>query len=81
MLHKNYSSEEAGELATSSKRRVTEEDVVKDDHKKSRVDGEKEEEVEVAVVEGAESQAVESNEVKTEEVDESTLKEYFIGKV
>lgn len=71
-------------MATCSKRRVTEEDLVKDDLKKSRVEGSEEENADGQVVEGGEPQASRSDEVKTEVEEEgkdgdSALKEYIIG--
>ncbi|XP_023284682.1 myosin light chain kinase family member 4-like isoform X3 [Seriola lalandi dorsalis] len=74
------SSEEAGDVATCSKRRVTEEDLVKDDLKKSRVDS-KVENTDGLVVEGGETQAFKSDEAKTdveEEEGESGVKEFII---
>ncbi|KAM4549335.1 uncharacterized protein mylk4b isoform 2-T4 [Odontesthes bonariensis] len=56
------SSEEAGDVATCSKRRVTEEDPVKDDLKKSRV-----EESEADSADGQVVEASQSEEAKTEE--------------
>ncbi|XP_029987326.1 myosin light chain kinase 3 isoform X1 [Sphaeramia orbicularis] len=72
------SSEEVGDVATCSKRRVTEEDLVKDDLKKSRVG-----EAKVESTEEAEQQASKPEEVKTgveEEVTEaeSAGKEFVI---
>lgn len=80
------SSEEVGDVATCSKRRVTEEDLVKDDLKKSRVEDSKAENADgqVAVVEGGEPQASKSDEVRTEvgeegKEGESAAKEFVIG--
>uniref|UniRef100_UPI003AAB626C uncharacterized protein mylk4b n=1 Tax=Centroberyx gerrardi TaxID=166262 RepID=UPI003AAB626C len=72
------SSEEAGEMATCSKRRVTEEDLVKDDLKKSRVEVRKE-----GDAEGVEPKASQSDEIKTEveaegKEGEPTVKQYMI---
>ena len=69
-------------MATCSKRRVTEEDLVKDDLKKSRVEDEEGKNAEVAE-EGA-AQASKSEEVKTEveeegEEGESAEKEFLLG--
>nr|XP_046248226.1 myosin light chain kinase 2, skeletal/cardiac muscle isoform X2 [Scatophagus argus] len=65
------SSEEVGDVATCSKRRGTEEDLVKDDLKKSRVEGE---------ADAADGQAAEgaskSDDAKTEEEEE--VKEFII---
>ncbi|XP_027145652.1 myosin light chain kinase 2, skeletal/cardiac muscle isoform X2 [Larimichthys crocea] len=79
------SSEEVGDVATCSKRRVTEEDLVKDDLKKSRVEDSKAENADgqVAVVEGGEPQASKSDEVRTEvgeegKEGESAAKEFVI---
>lgn len=77
-----FSSEEVGDVATCSKRRVTEENLVKDDMKKSRVEDRKEE-----AAEGAEPQASQSDNVKTEEEEEEeggkeeepAVEEYIIG--
>ncbi|XP_063748203.1 myosin light chain kinase 2, skeletal/cardiac muscle isoform X2 [Eleginops maclovinus] len=75
------SSEEVGDVATCSKRRVTEEDLVKDDLKKSRVEDEEGKNSEVTE-EGA-AQASKSEEVKTEveeegEEGESAQKEFLL---
>ncbi|XP_059196681.1 myosin light chain kinase 2, skeletal/cardiac muscle [Centropristis striata] len=81
------SSEEVGDVATCSKRRVTEEDLVKDDLKKSRVEDSEVESADgqvVEVVEVGEPQASKSDEVKTEaeeegkEEGEPTVKEFVI---
>ncbi|XP_070688622.1 myosin light chain kinase family member 4 isoform X2 [Pempheris klunzingeri] len=77
------SSEEVGDVATCSKRRVTEEDLMKDDLKKSRVDDGEVEHADGEVVEGGEPQAPKSEEVKTEVEEEgkegeSTVKEFII---
>lgn len=78
------SSEEA-DVAACSKRRVTEEDPVKDDLKKSRVEGSKTDNAdgEVAQKEG-EPEASESEGVDTEEGKEteenSEAKEFILGK-
>lgn len=76
------STEELGDVATSSKRRVTEEDLVKDDLKKSRVEDDKK----VDLSEEPEQQSSTSDEVKqqgeeakTEE--DSGEKEFTIGTV
>lgn len=69
-------------MATCSKRRVTEEDLVKDDLKKSRVEDSKAANTDGQVVEGAEPQASKSEEeVKTEAEDEGKEegKEFMIG--
>ncbi|XP_071342668.1 myosin light chain kinase 2, skeletal/cardiac muscle isoform X2 [Trachinotus anak] len=74
------SSEEAGDVATCSKRRVTEEDLVKDDLKKSRVDS-KVGNADGRVVEGGETQAFQSDKAKTEveeEEGDSAVKEFII---
>ncbi|XP_029905613.1 myosin light chain kinase 2, skeletal/cardiac muscle [Myripristis murdjan] len=70
------SCEEVGEVATCSKRRVPEEDLVKDDLKKSRVEDRKEE----RIAEAAEPQASPSEEVKTEVTEEGdpAVKQYVI---
>ncbi|XP_041647892.1 myosin light chain kinase family member 4 isoform X2 [Cheilinus undulatus] len=77
------SSEEVGDVATCSKRRVTEEDLVKDDLKKSRVEDSEVEKADEQVGEASEPQASKSEEVKTEEDEErkegeSELKEFII---
>ncbi|TMS20773.1 Myosin light chain kinase family member 4 [Larimichthys crocea] len=79
------SSEEVGDVATCSKRRVTEEDLVKDDLKKSRVEDSKAENADgqVVAVEGGEPQASKSDEVRTEvgeegKEGESAAKEFVI---
>ncbi|XP_070817483.1 myosin light chain kinase 2, skeletal/cardiac muscle [Chaetodon trifascialis] len=77
------SSEDVGDVATCSKRRVTEEDLVKDDLKKSRVEDSKVETADGRVVEGDEPQASKSDEGKTEAEDEgkegeSAVKEFII---
>ncbi|XP_076583023.1 uncharacterized protein mylk4b [Chaetodon auriga] len=77
------SSEEVGDVATCSKRRVTEEDLVKDDLKKSRVEGSKVETTDGRVVEGDGPQASKSDEAKTEAEEEgkegeSAVKEFII---
>ncbi|XP_040897167.1 myosin light chain kinase family member 4 isoform X2 [Toxotes jaculatrix] len=76
------SSEEVSDVATCSKRRVTEEDLVKDDLKKSRVDS-KAESADGQVVEGGEPQAFKSEEAKAEveqegQEGESVVKEFTI---
>lgn len=77
------SSEEAGDVATCSKRHVREEELAKDDLKKSRLDS-KVESAEGRVVEGGETEAFKSEEApKTEaaeEEGESAVKEFIIGK-
>ncbi|XP_069377319.1 myosin light chain kinase family member 4 isoform X2 [Paralichthys olivaceus] len=78
-LVQQESSEEVGDVATCSKRRVTEEDLVKDDLKKSKVenaDGE-------AAVEKGEQQEVKSDEAKPEQEEEAkdserTVEEFII---
>ncbi|XP_034387133.1 myosin light chain kinase 2, skeletal/cardiac muscle [Cyclopterus lumpus] len=78
------SSEEAGDVATCSKRRVTEEDPVKDDLKKSRVEDNGVESADGQVVEEDEPRASKSEEVKTEveeeeeKEEESAVKEFII---
>ncbi|XP_035509854.1 myosin light chain kinase 2, skeletal/cardiac muscle isoform X1 [Morone saxatilis] len=77
------SSEEVGDVATCSKRRVTEEDLVMDDLKKSRVEDSKVETADGQVVEGGELQASKSDEAKAEAEEEgkegeSALKEFII---
>ncbi|XP_076010500.1 uncharacterized protein mylk4b [Genypterus blacodes] len=74
------SSEQVGDMATCSKRRVTEEDLVKDDLKKSRVEDRTQE-----TAEGAEPQVSQSDDTKTEEEgeeagkeEEPAVKEYII---
>ncbi|XP_029137161.2 myosin light chain kinase 2, skeletal/cardiac muscle isoform X1 [Labrus bergylta] len=69
------SSEELGDVATCSKRRVAEEDPVKDDLKKSRVDDSEVEKADGQVVEGGEQQASKSDGVTTEEEEEEERKE------
>lgn len=71
-------------MATCSKRRVAEEDQVKDDLKKSRVEDSEVENADGQVVEGGEPQASKSDEVKTEVGEEGTegesaVKEFTIG--
>lgn len=70
-------------MATCSKRRVTEEDLVKDDLKKSRVEDSKAANADGQVVEGAEPHASKyEEEVKTEVEDEGKegeAKEFIIG--
>lgn len=70
------SSEDNGDGATAGKRRVTEEDLVKEDLKKSRVEN--------SLVENADSHAVEgskSDEAKAEakEGGESTVQDFILG--
>lgn len=77
------SSEELSDVATCSKRRVTEEDLVKDDLKKSRVEDNEVENADGGVVEGAEPKPSKSDEAKTEAEEEgkegdSTVKEFII---
>ncbi|GLD49428.1 myosin light chain kinase family member 4-like isoform X2 [Lates japonicus] len=78
------SSEEVGDMATCSKRRVTEEDLVKDDLKKSRVDSKVESTDGGQVVEAGEPQAFKSDGAKAEveeeegEEGESGVKEFLI---
>ncbi|XP_045905545.1 myosin light chain kinase 2, skeletal/cardiac muscle isoform X2 [Micropterus dolomieu] len=77
------SSEEVGDVATCSKRRVTEEDLLKDDLKKSRVEDSKAEHADEQVVEGGEPQASKSDEGKTEVEEEgkegeSDVKKFII---
>ncbi|XP_056270507.1 myosin light chain kinase family member 4 isoform X2 [Pseudoliparis swirei] len=69
------SSEEAGDVATCSKRRVTEEDPVKDDLKKSRVEDSGGESADGQVVQGDEPLVSKSDEVKTEVEKEEVEKE------
>ncbi|XP_060890263.1 myosin light chain kinase 2, skeletal/cardiac muscle isoform X2 [Labrus mixtus] len=69
------SSEELGDVATCSKRRVAEEDPVKDDLKKSRVDDSEVGKADGQVVEGGEQQASKSDGVTTEEEEEEERKE------
>lgn len=71
-------------MATCSKRRVTEEDLVKDDLKKSRVEDSKVENADGRVAEGDEPQASRSDEGKTEVEEEgkegeAAAKEFIIG--
>ncbi|XP_029284754.1 myosin light chain kinase family member 4 isoform X2 [Cottoperca gobio] len=77
------SSEEAGDVATCSKRRVTEEDPGKDELKKSRVEDNEVKNADGQVAEGGEPQASNSDEVKTEVEEEgkegeSAVKEFII---
>ncbi|KAF1385336.1 hypothetical protein PFLUV_G00106670 [Perca fluviatilis] len=77
------SSEEVGDAATCSKRRVAEEDPVKDDLKKSRVEDGEVKNADGQVVEGGEPQASKSDEGKTEveeegKDEESAVKEFII---
>ncbi|XP_008276418.1 myosin light chain kinase 2, skeletal/cardiac muscle isoform X1 [Stegastes partitus] len=77
------SSEELSDVATCSKRRVTEEDLVKDDLKKSRVEDNEVENADGQVVEGAEPQASKSDKPTTEAEEEgkegeSAEKEFVI---
>lgn len=79
-----YSAEEVGDVATCSKRRVTEEDLVKDDLKKSRVEESKVETTEKQVVEGDKKPVSTSAETKTEAEEEgpegnSPVMEFVIG--
>lgn len=72
-------------MAACSKRRVTEEDLVKDDLKKSRVEGSKIENADGEVAEkGGEPKASKSEEDSTEAEketeDNSELKEFILGK-
>ncbi|AWP10525.1 putative myosin light chain kinase 3-like [Scophthalmus maximus] len=83
------SPEEVGDVATCSKRRVTEEDPLKDELKKSKVENADGDAAAAAAAEeeeegGGESQAFKSDEAKTEEVEEgkdgeSAVKEFVIG--
>ncbi|KAM4629874.1 uncharacterized protein mylk4b [Polymixia lowei] len=77
------SSEEVGEMGPCSKRRVTEEDLVKDDLKKSRVEERKEEGVAERAAEGVQPRDAQSDEAKAEADEEGkegepTTKEYII---
>ncbi|KAM3619020.1 uncharacterized protein V6R79_001774 [Siganus canaliculatus] len=77
------SSEEVGDVATCSKRRVTEEDLVKDDLKKSRVEDSKVENADGQVGEAVEPQAPKSDEVKPQVEEkgkeaEADVKEFII---
>uniref|UniRef100_A0A8D3E757 Myosin light chain kinase family, member 4b n=1 Tax=Scophthalmus maximus TaxID=52904 RepID=A0A8D3E757_SCOMX len=82
------SPEEVGDVATCSKRRVTEEDPLKDELKKSKVENADGDAAAAAAAEeeeegGGESQAFKSDEAKTEEVEEgkdgeSAVKEFVI---
>lgn len=72
-------------MAACSKRRVAEEDPVKDDLKKSRVEGSKSENADGEVAEkGGEPKASKSEEANTEAEketeDNSELKEFSLGK-
>ncbi|KAM6922040.1 uncharacterized protein mylk4b [Xenentodon cancila] len=69
------SSQEAGDTANSSKRRVTEEDLVKDDLKKSRVDNSKLKKADGQTVAAPESVDVK---VKTDKEGQSDVKEFLI---
>lgn len=81
-LQTQESSDEVGDTATCSKRRVTEEDLVKDDLKKSRVEEGKVEHAEGQAVEASEPQEVcKFDEGKTEaeeEGKEGDVKEFII---
>ncbi|XP_026179430.1 myosin light chain kinase 2, skeletal/cardiac muscle isoform X2 [Mastacembelus armatus] len=77
------SPEEVSDLAACSKRRVTEEEPVKDDPKKSKVEENKVENADGSVVEGEEPQASKSDEEQTEVEEEgkegeSAVKEFVI---
>ncbi|XP_005937308.1 myosin light chain kinase 2, skeletal/cardiac muscle isoform X1 [Haplochromis burtoni] len=74
------SSEESGDVATCSKRHVPEEDLGKDDLKKSRVEDSKVERADGQVVEGAEPQVSISDQAKTEDEGEPAeeIKEFII---
>ncbi|KAL7397808.1 hypothetical protein ABVT39_028219 [Epinephelus coioides] len=77
------STEENSDVATCSKRHVTEEDLVKDDTKKSRVEDSKVENADGQVVEGGAPQASKSDKVKAEAEEErkegeSSEKEFTI---
>lgn len=69
-------------MATCSKRHVPEEDLAKDDLKKSRVEDSKVERADGQVVEGAEQQVSISDQAKTEDEGEAAeeIKEFIIGK-
>lgn len=71
-------------MATCSKRHVPEEDLGKDDLKKSRVEDSKVERADGQVVEGAEPQVSISEQAKTEDEGEGEtteeIKEFIIGK-
>lgn len=80
------SNDEAGDVAACSKRRVTsEEDLLKDDLKKSRVEESDAEKTDGDSVQEAESQAPAAEEVKAEAEEtaetaaESAVKEFAIG--
>ncbi|XP_051803255.1 myosin light chain kinase 3 isoform X1 [Acanthochromis polyacanthus] len=82
-LPSQESSEELGDVATCSKRRVIEEDLVKDDLKKSRVEDNEVGTAEGQVVEGVKPQPSKSDEAKTKAEEEgkegeSTVKEFTI---
>lgn len=73
-------------MAACSKRHVTEEDPVKDDLKKSRVEESEVENTDGQVVEGGGQQASRSGEVKAEVEEEETegdsaVKEFIIGEM
>lgn len=76
------STDEVGDVAACSKRRVTEEDLVKDDLKKSRVEDSEAEKADGQTVTEGEPQAPKSEEVKVEAEGtegDSAVKEFVIG--
>lgn len=74
------STDEVEDVAACSKRRVTEEDLVKDDLKKSRVEDSEEEKADGQTVTEGEPQAPKSEEVKVEGTEgDSAVKEFVIG--
>ncbi|XP_061539573.1 LOW QUALITY PROTEIN: myosin light chain kinase 2, skeletal/cardiac muscle [Phycodurus eques] len=79
---KQESSDEVGDVAACSKRRVTEEDVVKDDLKKSRVEGNNDKRADGNVLETDTPKHTDSDAVNTEgregNNDQSDVKEFFI---
>ncbi|XP_078480684.1 uncharacterized protein LOC144742057, partial [Lampetra planeri] len=79
LLNQDSSSEEVGDVATCSKRRVTEEEPAKDDLKKSRVeDGEAAEGHEAPELRETKSDAAETDVDAEGEDGESVLKEFII---
>nr|XP_057929589.1 myosin light chain kinase family member 4 isoform X2 [Doryrhamphus excisus]XP_057929590.1 myosin light chain kinase family member 4 isoform X2 [Doryrhamphus excisus] len=78
---KQQSSEDVGDVASCSKRRVTEEEPVKDDLKKSRVEDIKDNKADELVLGEDQQQHINPDAVKTEleqERNESDVKEFFI---
>ncbi|XP_061831594.1 myosin light chain kinase family member 4 [Nerophis lumbriciformis] len=79
-LFKQESSEDVGDVASCSKRRVTEESLVKDDLKKSRVEDIQNKEADELVLVGEKPQHIDSDAVKTEVEQERNNEESDVDK-